>query len=222
RVDEASILTIHGFAQHAVKENAFESALPFDRGEQVDDGAVFEEVTGDYWRRQVMGKHADPGFLQLWPNPGTLDGALKPFRTKPHARIEGPNHREMEQLAAGLRKNWKSKSGKNFDEQVKICWENDAFKKEWLKKRIRAWGGPEEALAAIEAALPSNRSIPVLPDWTAHLQDPDLQFKKAEAKNALGQDLLKLPVARELLQLHHMARLASLRAARHEVEDMAA
>src|SRR5699024_5398598 len=43
-VDEATIVTIHGFAQRATRDNAFDSALAFDRGDNVDDTTVFAEA----------------------------------------------------------------------------------------------------------------------------------------------------------------------------------
>ncbi|MDZ7829483.1 MAG: hypothetical protein U5K33_08360 [Halofilum sp. (in: g-proteobacteria)] len=74
RVDQATITTIHGFAQQAAAENAFDSALPFDRGEQVDDRrAVQREAATDLLARAgVRPGDADrrSAFLQLWPDAG--------------------------------------------------------------------------------------------------------------------------------------------------------
>jgi exodeoxyribonuclease V beta subunit len=48
RMDDATIATIHGFAQQAAQENAFNSGLPFDRGTQINDPTMHLEAVTDY------------------------------------------------------------------------------------------------------------------------------------------------------------------------------
>lgn len=218
-VDEASIFTIHGFAQRAAKENAFDSALPFDPGDHIDDGKVYEEATRDYWRGHVLDQPTHEAFLRLWPDPDTLDKALKPLRNKPHARIAGPDDQAIEKKAWKLRKNWRGEAGKAFAQQLRLCWEGKVFNKKSLKRGIEAEGGPEEALAAVTAALTEDRTLPHLPDWTGHLHSPEKQF--AKRKMAPGEALLNLPMAGELLAFHGLHRVAARREAHGEIERMA-
>src|SRR5690606_23426913 len=74
RMDDATISTIHGFAQQAAQENAFDSGLPFDRGTQVDDPPIHLQACTDYWRSQVLGRPVAEAqaFLELWPDPGRM------------------------------------------------------------------------------------------------------------------------------------------------------
>ncbi|MBW1847216.1 MAG: UvrD-helicase domain-containing protein, partial [Deltaproteobacteria bacterium] len=51
--DKASIFTIHGFCNRILKDNAFETATRFDE-ELVEDPNLFlQEVTNDFWRKNV-------------------------------------------------------------------------------------------------------------------------------------------------------------------------
>ena len=47
--DEAAILTIHGFCQGVLQENAFESSAAFDVDFLADEAALRDEVVSDYW-----------------------------------------------------------------------------------------------------------------------------------------------------------------------------
>jgi len=93
RIDQATITTIHGFAQRAAGENAFESALPFDRGDEVDDRELHLEAATDYWRERVFGVSAQQAgaFLELWPTPEALHQAIDPILGKPHAHVRHPD-----------------------------------------------------------------------------------------------------------------------------------
>ncbi|MCP4039562.1 MAG: exodeoxyribonuclease V subunit beta [bacterium] len=51
--DEAVILTIHGFCQRVLRENAFECRASFDLELLADQNALLEEIVGDYWSRSV-------------------------------------------------------------------------------------------------------------------------------------------------------------------------
>lgn len=51
--DEASIFTIHGFCQRALKEQSFLSGMPFDAELVNDDSDFVFEAVDDYWRRLV-------------------------------------------------------------------------------------------------------------------------------------------------------------------------
>ena len=51
--DEAAILTIHGFCQRVLRENAFESLASFDSELLLDQHALLQEIVGDYWSTRL-------------------------------------------------------------------------------------------------------------------------------------------------------------------------
>ena len=51
--DEAAILTIHGFCQRVLRENAFESLASFQVELLADQQALLEEIVGDYWSNRI-------------------------------------------------------------------------------------------------------------------------------------------------------------------------
>ena len=48
--DETAILTIHGFCQRILQENAFESSSRFDSELSTDSAAALSEIVDDFWR----------------------------------------------------------------------------------------------------------------------------------------------------------------------------
>ncbi|HJV67349.1 MAG TPA: UvrD-helicase domain-containing protein [Geomonas sp.] len=48
--DEAAIFTIHGFCQHTLQENPFESGSLCDTELLTDQGTILREIAQDYWR----------------------------------------------------------------------------------------------------------------------------------------------------------------------------
>jgi exodeoxyribonuclease V beta subunit len=54
--DEAAILTIHGFCQRVLTENAFESRASFELELLVDQDALVLEIVGDYWAQSIAGE----------------------------------------------------------------------------------------------------------------------------------------------------------------------
>jgi exodeoxyribonuclease V beta subunit len=104
--DEAAILTIHGFCQRVLQENAFESATAFDVEFLADEGALREEVVSDFWARSLadipegfvrylagrkisretfleLAKHATgsaPPVLTPEPGPGPTDAQFQQWR----------------------------------------------------------------------------------------------------------------------------------------------
>lgn len=51
--DEAAILTIHGFCQRVLRENAFESLASFNVELLVDQHALLQEIVGDFWAQRM-------------------------------------------------------------------------------------------------------------------------------------------------------------------------
>ncbi|MBA1149599.1 UvrD-helicase domain-containing protein, partial [Ectothiorhodospiraceae bacterium WFHF3C12] len=143
RMDEATISTIHGFAQQAAAENAFDSALPFDRGEQVDDRPLFAEAAADYWRGQTVGQPTDRALacLQLWPDPERLRKDLDPALQKPHVRLTGPDQAAIDQAHETARRLW-DKEGASLTELLQRFAAEAAFLKgKALHKALERAGG---------------------------------------------------------------------------------
>lgn len=105
RMDEATITTIHGFSRMAVLENAFDSGIAFDRGEQTEDGPLIEEAITDYWRRQIVGGTA-PELASLWPTPAACIEALSPLIKRPHQRLVGPENEAAQKAVQKGRDDW--------------------------------------------------------------------------------------------------------------------
>ena len=106
-MDEATIVTIHGFAQRAATENAFESALAFDRGEAVDDSTIYREATHDYWREQVFANGDDgEAVLNIWASPEALYATLAPVFFRPHVTIAGIDHERIAERLESLARHW--------------------------------------------------------------------------------------------------------------------
>ena len=51
--DEAAILTVHGFCQRALRENAFESRSSFDVELLADQNALLREIVNDHWSKTI-------------------------------------------------------------------------------------------------------------------------------------------------------------------------
>lgn len=76
RMDEASVFTIHGFAQRILKEQAFESGALFDSELLGDESILRRSATEDFWRQRFYGASEDEvaWALKEW---GTPDGLHK-------------------------------------------------------------------------------------------------------------------------------------------------
>ncbi len=219
RMDEATITTIHGFSQRAGAENAFDSALAFDRGEQVDDHDVYGEAVEDYWRAHALGNAVQPGFTEWWPSPGDLAADLAPLWLKPHAVLAGPDDPQIRKLARNVRKLW-AQSGDELSGGLEAAWEEGALKKEVLYRALEACGGPQEALAVLTRRLDSDEPIPAPPPWTFHLADASAQFKQKHRE--VGETLFGSPLAQALCRLAPLGKLAGLRAAHGQIRETAA
>jgi len=53
-VDEAPVLTIHGFCQRVLSDHAFDSGGSFDATLSTDDGALLDEIAQDYYARELV------------------------------------------------------------------------------------------------------------------------------------------------------------------------
>lgn len=61
--DEAAISTIHGFCHRVLRENAFESGVPFDAELIADEEPLRDEVVRDFWINELH--RASPAYLRF-------------------------------------------------------------------------------------------------------------------------------------------------------------
>lgn len=211
QMDEATISTIHGFAQQAAAENAFDSGLPFDRGEQIDDRLVHQEASADYWRRQVLGQDEAPAtaFLQLWGSAQALNKALDPLLQKPHLALAGPDDAAIDALTGKVRRLWQ-REGKELAAQLQQAADEDLLLKSGeLYKSYQRVGDMAVLLQGLDAGLQGTADgHAALPGWIAKLQ---AQIKKTAIKKGFCPH--QLPLAEGLAELQPLGRLAALRAA---------
>ncbi|MBK5935423.1 exodeoxyribonuclease V subunit beta [Halorhodospira halophila] len=223
RMDEATITTIHGFAQQAAAENAFDGGMPFDRGEQVEDDTLLLEAATDYWRSRVVGRPqaAANAFLQLWPGPSALHEDLRETQAKPHARIIRPAPDELGRLVQRARELWAEESG-TLLELLQRAQAEDAIKANGsLEGALRAHGDTESLLGILEDGLEGTVDGHVaLPGWVADVgteAGAEGQLKKKALKSGLRPHELEL--VQVLAELQPLARAAAIEGARAEVGE---
>jgi len=224
RVDQATITTIHGFAQKAGGENAFESSLPFDRGEQVDDAELLREACADYWRTHVFGgdPRAASAFLQLWSSPEELFGEIEEILRKPHARLVTPDLEALERDRQQALADWPADRDA-FVELLERVFDADGLRKnEPLRALVEAEGA--EALAgAIDLGLSGTADgYPALLAVFTDLGDDAgvlAHAKQAACKWFRPQDLDSMPL---IARLQVQGRLACATQAIRAVRERAA
>ncbi|NNC22898.1 exodeoxyribonuclease V subunit beta [Salinisphaera sp. USBA-960] len=226
RVDEATIATIHGFAQRAAAENAFESALAFDRGEPVDDTSVYHEATTDYWREHVFDANAAADdILTLWPTPDALYSTLAPLLKRPHAALAGIDHTRLDQLMSQLTNTWAGTADILREALVEAFKADALLKAERVYTALAAADDPahlfDELDTRINAALEAG-TAPVLPDWLVALDNPASQFKNKTAHQARAEPLIRLEALPILAKLQPLAKLVAIERAAAAVRERAA
>ena len=225
RMDEATICTIHRFAQQAAAENAFDSALPFDRGEQVDDGPLHQEVIADYWRGQVIGRagHQAQAFLQLWSDPEALAKDLGPVLQKAHVQLVGPTAKVITEKTEQTRQLWQKEQAALAKLLEQAEEENACFKNKGLDKVMAAAGGAAGLMEQLDSGLAgTSEGHAGLPDWISDMADAESiakHIKKKPAKDWFHPQNLALVQA--LAELQALGRLAALRAALASVREEA-
>ena len=220
RIDEATIVTIHGFAQRAATENAFESALAFDRGEAVDNATIHREATRDYWREQVFGDGAQAAaVLGFWATPDALYAAIAPILARPYVEIDGIDHARIASLLQSLAENWPGTApvlARTLHDAVAA----DALLKSGALHPALVDTDIDAAVAALDEAIADGLAtgqVPVLPDWVVALTDPAGQFKKAAKHQAMAKPLANLAALPVLAELQPLARLLTLERAAADV-----
>ncbi|MEX0895300.1 MAG: UvrD-helicase domain-containing protein, partial [Balneolaceae bacterium] len=148
--DEAQVLTIHGFCQKVLKEEALASGMPFDF-DVVQSDRFLVEAAQDFWRWFVdchsqsrAGRYYINLVSSYGATPEELVRTLKPLFTKPYARTE-PEHtgvegKEVSRLQSIIDKR----------EEIRTLWrqERDVILEEMFnsdvsgmgKKKVEKWG----------------------------------------------------------------------------------
>jgi exodeoxyribonuclease V beta subunit len=227
RVDEATIVTIHGFAQRAAAENAFDSALAFDRGTPVDDPSIHREVVADYWRSHVFGAPGAGGdVLALWQSPDALYRTIAPMLNRPHVELAGINRERMEQLLKALKKQWPG-TAEPLAAALNAARANNAlYKNSMLNVMLAEHDDASEAITQLDrqitTAVAAGR-IPALPQWVTAFADPETQFKQSPKRcQAFAEPLADLPALPVLAELRPLARLVAIEQAVTAVREAAA
>ncbi len=124
--DRAAIYTIHGFCQRALIDHAFESSQPFERELEPDQSSLIQEVTQDFWRRELC--HASPHFTRYLINCGTTPTTLlKPISNTldkvqikvcgcPPAASLTQHERDLQASWNSLRELWKHHSAEVMEQ----------------------------------------------------------------------------------------------------------
>nr|MBA2409706.1 UvrD-helicase domain-containing protein [Gammaproteobacteria bacterium] len=224
-MDEAPITTIHGFALRATQESAFESVLPFDRGEQIDDAAGRVEPATDYWRRQVIGQRPEVAqpFCDLWPSPDDLEKEIRDYLIRAHTRIAGPEHDEIVKRAVALRKLWK-KGKTRLKADLKTFVEAGRLNKKELKVALEKHNSDIDAfLSEIDAALSvSSTAVPALPAWAVHLADSRQFSARGNAAKQAAATFVATELVRKLVAFQPLYKLDAVRQAKHQISSIAA
>jgi exodeoxyribonuclease V beta subunit len=187
RMDDAAISTIHGFAQQAARENAFDSGLPFDRGSQVDDKEIHAQAVTDYWRSQVFGRSDAEAraFLDLWSGPDVLGRDLNPALNRPHITLDGPPELELQDRIAQARTLWQQERAA-LQALLATAMRDDLLKKNAGLYRLIDGTGVEALMGDLDARLAGTAAgYPVLPDWIAGLAT-DARVARYVLKNAVA------------------------------------
>lgn len=224
RMDEATISTIHAFAHAAARENAFDSALPFDRGTQVDDRALHLLAATDYWRSRVIGRtpaEAQP-MLEEWASPKKLYDSLKPMLDRPYASLQVD-----EGLPGRLRQLWFAESDALRGMLNAAFSDNQLWGGRKLDQAIRRAGNPDAWMSQLaEGIVGDAATYPVVPDWIGELAATPGKYVKKDYVDRFRPDQLELVQAmasavglrRSLMLLN---ALRAVRAAVHERKQRA-
>lgn len=211
RMDEATISTIHGFSQRAVTENAFDSAVAFDRGEQIEDRELLDETVADYWRGRVIGQAASSAerFLKHWPAPKDLAADLGWLLTTPYLQLAGPAPEAIARQVADARAGWDRRAADLQAWLEAVAAADEFTAKGKLRRFVSEAGGVGSLFAAINAEVLAEHGIRV-PEALALLSSNSLPGQiKGRAKKAGAPTDLTQPVD-AVLAVAGLERLAMI------------
>lgn len=117
--DEAAIFTIHSFCQQVLKDFAFESGSRFEMELIGDDAQMMQDVTDDFWRREVV--QADSEFsaylLLQKQSPESLLASIRKLVGKPYLTIQQIDKPDINVVKTALQS--------AFDRAQK-CWQSES------------------------------------------------------------------------------------------------
>jgi exodeoxyribonuclease V beta subunit len=103
RFDEASIFTIHGFCERALRDTPLGAGMPMSMELVADDSTLPAEVAGDFWRRRIAAGDLAPGLaaymVDARDTPEKLATLLEQRVAKPLAALRWPD--DIDSLAPG-------------------------------------------------------------------------------------------------------------------------
>lgn len=95
RFDEASIFTIHGFCERALRDTPLGAGMPMSMELVSDDSTLPAEVAGDFWRRRVAAGDLAPGLAAFMVDardtPEKFATLLEQRIAKPLASLRWPD-----------------------------------------------------------------------------------------------------------------------------------
>jgi exodeoxyribonuclease V beta subunit len=95
RFDEASIFTIHGFCERALRDTPLGAGMPMSMELVTDESTLPGEVAGDFWRRRIAVGELAPGLAAFMvdarDSPDKLATLLEQRIAKPLATLRWPD-----------------------------------------------------------------------------------------------------------------------------------
>jgi exodeoxyribonuclease V beta subunit len=225
-MDEATITTIHGFAHRAAQESAFDSTLPFDRGDHVDDRQAYREAARDYWRAQIIERAPAEAAVvrEIWSTPDELVGALAPLLLRPHVRLWDPQGAEFANHLARARHAWND-DRTALTALLQQCVADDGLMAGGaLRAEIESAGNVDALIEGIDASLNGTHAgHVVVPAWICDLASPDRARTHLKQKCvAAGNAPWELPAVQALARIAGGTQVAALRHAWQSVRETAA
>jgi exodeoxyribonuclease V beta subunit len=164
RLDEAAVYTIHSFCQRTLRENAFESRVPFESEFVTDESELRRTVIADFWRRQAESLSvAEARWLRRqWRTPLDLLQALGPMVRDDRIRIlpdpADMAHSDDFAALAGVFESLKTAWATDREAVVKILENSGGLNRRSYSKPVvgRAVAAMDELLAGdLPLALPA-------------------------------------------------------------------
>jgi len=95
RFDEASIFTIHGYCERALRDTPLGAGMPMSMELVTEESALSAEVAGDFWRRRIAAGELAPGLaafmVDAGDTPKKLATLLEQRVAKPLATVRWPD-----------------------------------------------------------------------------------------------------------------------------------
>ncbi|MDF7681637.1 exodeoxyribonuclease V subunit beta [Enterobacteriaceae bacterium ESL0689] len=180
QMDEAAILTIHGFCQRMLNLNAFESGMLFEQQLIEDESRLRYQACADFWRRHCypLPREMAAEINAVWKGPRdlqkTLDrwlqGEMPQFRTAPDEETLEQRHQRIIASIDTLKAQWRQQVADIIPVLENSALDRRKFNRghqgKWIDK-INLWAGEEtlsyqlpEALEKFSQTFLSQRTKP--------------------------------------------------------------